>query len=86
MPIPLNEALDKIHQKKADGKPAEFHIVFFTQNGKRVELPNAVRCALPPAQRGNRELVGIRPNIKGRHDYSVHQKLITQFNKITVAY
>lgn len=86
MPIPLKEAVTAMHKKNTEGKPASFHIVFFTQDGKRVELPDATRCSLPPATRGNREFIGIRPNIKGRHDYAVHQKLITQYNKVNVVY
>lgn len=86
MPIPLKEAVSAMHKKNAEGKPVNFHITFFTQDGKRVELPDANRCSLPPALRSNRELIGIRPNIKGRHDYAVHQKLITEFNKISVVY
>jgi hypothetical protein len=86
MPMPLNEAMPLMNRKNAEGKPAAFHVVFFTQDGKRVELPSAVRCSLPPTLRGNREFIGIRPNIKGRHDYAVHQKLITELNKIPVVY
>lgn len=86
MPTPLKEAIAGIGKKDAFGNPRPFHIVFFTQDGKRVELPDATRCSLPPALRGNREFVGIRANVKGRHDYAVHQKLITQFNKINVVY
>jgi hypothetical protein len=86
MPVPLREVIPAMHKVNAEGNGVTFHIVFFTQEGKRVELPSAQRCSLPPDLRGNREFVGVRPNIKGRHDYAVHQKLIVQFNKISVVY
>jgi hypothetical protein len=86
MPLPLRDCIKDIHKVNSDGSPATFHIVFFTSDGKRIELPAATRCGLPPALRGNRELIGIRPNIKGRHDYAVHQKLITRLNNIDTVY
>lgn len=86
MPIPLKEAVTNMHKLNPDGTPVRFQIVFFTKDGKRVELPDATRCSLPPGMRGQREFIGINPNIKGRHYYAVHQKLITQFNKINTVY
>ena len=81
MPIKTQEALKAMNQKD---KP--FSISFFTREGKRVFLPHAIKCGLPPDLRSNKNLIGVDPQVKGRHTYAVHQKLITTFNGQQVVY
>jgi len=75
------------HRAENDGVRIPFSIVFFTQNGKRIELVNTVRCGLPAHLRNNKNFIGVRAGLKkDKHDYAVNQKLITQFNGEAVVY
>ncbi len=74
-----------MEEKTLDNKPKPFQICFFTQEGKRVELPAAERCALPSNQRAHPYMVGVRPLLRDKHAYSVHSRLITVFNRKSVS-
>ena len=50
------------------------------QNFKRFELPQATRCIVLVAHQANKNLIGVRPVVLGKHEYSVHRRLIVEIN------
>lgn len=86
MAVKLKEAL-KMMNEKVGSQKVPFHIVFFTKSGERKELFNATTRGLPAHLRSNKNFIGVRAGLKvDKHNYPVHQKLITQFNKEEVVY
>lgn len=84
-PIKLKNALALMHQKDDTGQQVTFQVSFYTtttnkKNFKRINLPIATLCGLPRQHKSSKYLVGMRPLLRQNHDYSVHQKLIVEFN------
>lgn len=84
-PIKLKEALRLMHEYSKEGEEQPFQLAFYPTNAKlkafkRISIPSALITALPKQHRHKPYLVGIRPLVPGKHNYSVHSKLITQFN------
>lgn len=84
-PIKLKEALQLMRERSAEGQEQPFQLAFYPTNAKlkefkRISIPAALITALPKQHRHKPYLIGIRPLVQGKHNYSVHSKLITQFN------
>lgn len=85
-PIKLKDALREMHQKMGMNRPESFQVSFYTvptnlKEFKRVTLPVARIAPLPKGHRHKKYLIGIQPQVKGQHNYSVHTKLITEYNQ-----
>lgn len=85
-PLKLKDALEIVNRQDAFGRFLPFQIAFYTmgkglQNFKRIELPQATRCIVPVAHRANKNLIGVRPVVLGKHEYSVHRRLIVEINR-----
>lgn len=88
-PIKLKEALRIMDQRDVNGMPLPFQIAFYPMSRKlsqfkRIELSHAVRCGLPAGHVTKRHLVGVRPVLRSKHPYSVHTRLIVEFNHTPV--
>jgi hypothetical protein len=84
-PVKLKKVLAAMNEKDHLGRPVPFQVAFHTASNKlskykRVALGEAVRCGLPRQHQGVEHLIGIQPKLKGKHTYSVHIRLITEFN------
>ncbi len=71
--------------EKHGAEAVVFQVSFFTnardmKKFKRVTLPRAEMCPLPRQHRTKKYLIGCKDQIKQAHPYSVHQKLIVEFN------
>jgi|GEM_PF-3393534 len=87
--IKLKEALRVMDEKGNDGRGVPFSIAFYPKSKsfkdfKRITVPSGVRCGLPKAHRGSKDLVGVRPLKLGAHIYSVPIRLIVELNGMPV--